>query len=115
MQRLTESVAKERSAKRALADNIEEINKQAKQIIDGQIMQLKEMELSLKKILDDYHMKTPAVIANLKKIRAGSNRQFIEEIVQAYKDIFWLLKLLSNYTSLRVTEGREQQNGPSEG
>ncbi len=109
LQRLLERVGKEPSAKRALVSNIEEINKGAKQIIVGGIVNLKQMALSLKAILADYKEKSPAIIANLKKIRVGNNRRFIEEIVGAYKDIYWVLKLLSNYLSLTISPGEAEQ------
>jgi hypothetical protein len=101
IQRLLESVGKEQSAKKALVSNIEETNKNAKQIISSRIVNLREMALMLRNILDDYKKKSPSIITNLRKIRASSNRQFIEEIVLAYKDIYWFLKLLSNYLSLK--------------
>jgi len=109
MQRLLESVGTEQSAKRAFISNIEEINKTAKQIIDSRIVRLKEMALALRSILDDYTNKPPSSIANLRKIRAGNNKQFIEEIVSAYKDIYWFLKLLSHYLSLKVSQDEVEQ------
>jgi hypothetical protein len=113
MQRLLENVGNEPGAKRALVRNIEEINKRAKQIIVGQIVNLKEMALGLKAIVEDYKKKSPAIIANLKKIRVRNNRQFIEEIIGAYKNIFWILKLLSNYLPLKVSIGEAEQNDVS--
>jgi len=105
MQRLLDSVTNEKSARRALINNIEEVNKRAGSIIDGRVVNLKEMALSIKKILDDYKQKSPSVVSNLKKIRAGQNRQFIEEMVAAYKGIYWFLKLLSNYLPLKAAPG----------
>jgi len=110
MQRLLENVGDEPGAKRALSSNIEEINKRAKQIIVGQIVNLKEMALGLKAIVEDYKKKSPAIIANLRKMRVGNNRQFIEEIVEAYKVIYWVLKLLSNYLSLKVSIHGAEEN-----
>ncbi len=61
------------------------------------------MAQCLKNVLEDYKLKTPKIVSNIKKIRAGSNKQFIEELVKAYKDIFLLLKLINNYVSINIT------------
>ncbi len=105
IQRLLDSVTNEQSARRALTNNIEEVNKKAKSIINGMVVSFKEMALSIKKILDDYKQKSPSIVSNIKKIRVGKNRQFIEEMVAAYKDIYWFLKLLSHYLPLRAAQG----------
>ncbi|MBN2323643.1 MAG: hypothetical protein JXQ30_07910 [Spirochaetes bacterium] len=102
MKRLLDSVTKEQSARRALINNIEEVNEKAKSIIDGRIVSFRELAVSIKKIVEDYKQKSPSVVSNIRKIRAGKNRQFIEDMAAAYKDIYWFLKLLSHYLPLQA-------------
>ncbi|MCK5568265.1 MAG: hypothetical protein KAJ15_01020, partial [Spirochaetes bacterium] len=97
------SVKREKSARKILEKTINNVNLKAKVIIDEKVVNIKEMAYCLKNILEDYKLKTPKIISNIKKIRAGSNKQFIEELVKTYKDIYLFLKLISNYVSISVT------------
>ncbi|UCB44948.1 MAG: hypothetical protein JSV25_12120 [Spirochaetota bacterium] len=103
IKRLLDNIEKEKGAREMLGSIINETNKRAKLIIDEQIVSFREMAYCLRNILEDYKKKTPVIIANLKKIRAGSNRQFVEELLQSYKDIYLFLKLLSHYVSINVS------------
>jgi hypothetical protein len=112
IKRLLDSIEKEKGSRGILGKVIYETNERAKLIIDERIVDLREMAYSLRNILEDYKKKTPSIITNIKKIRAGSNREFIEELLQAYKDIYLLLKLLTNYVSIKVSkdEVREKKS-----
>ncbi|KKK49191.1 hypothetical protein LCGC14_3137550, partial [marine sediment metagenome] len=101
--RLLQSIKREKSAKKILDKTIKNINLKAKIIIDEQVLNIKKMAQCLKNVLEDYKLKTPKIVSNIKKIRAGSNKQFIEELVKTYKDIFLLLKLMNNYVSINIT------------
>ncbi len=103
IKRLLHSVKREKSARKILEKTINNVNLKAKVIIDEKVVNIKEMAYCLKNIMEDYKLKTPKIISNIKKIRTGSNKQFIEELVKTYKDIYLFLKLISNYVSISVT------------
>jgi hypothetical protein len=107
--RLLQSIKKEKSAKKILGKTINNINLKAKLIVNEQVLNIKHMAQCLKNVLEDYKLDTPKIVSNIKKIRAGSNKQFIEELVKAYKDIFLLLKLLNNYLSINITMAEIEQ------
>jgi hypothetical protein len=107
--RLLHSIKREKSAKKILAKTISNVNLKAKIIVSEQVVNIKRMAQCVKNVLDDYKLDTPKIVSNMKKIRAGSNRQFIEELVKAYKDMFMLLKLLNNYVSINITMAEIEQ------
>jgi hypothetical protein len=102
IKRLLDSI--EKGSRGILGKIIHETNERAKLIIDERIVDLREMAYCLRNILEDYKKKKPSITTNLKKIRARSNREFIEELLHAYKDIYLLLKLLANYVSIKVSK-----------
>ncbi len=108
--RLLGTVKKEKGAKGTLKKIIQDTNIKAKLIIDEQIVNLKDMANSIRIILEDYKKKSHIITSNIKKIRGSNNRQFIEELVQAYKDIYLFLKLLSIYTSIKISRAEFEKN-----
>lgn len=100
--RMLSMLKKDKGVKDSLERLINSTNKRAKLIIDEQIVNLKEMAYSLKSILEDYKKTPNRIVTNIKKIRPGSNKQFIDELIQAYKDIYLFLKLIKNYVSISV-------------
>jgi hypothetical protein len=117
IKRLLYTIKKDKNAKDTLEKLINDVNRKAKRIIDEKVVNVREMAYCIKGVLEDYKQKNPAVVANIKKIRMNYNKQFIQELVSAYKDIYLLLKLLSNYVSIKVTraEAERQVSTVSEG
>jgi hypothetical protein len=103
VKRLLYTIKKDKNAKSSLEKLINDVNRKAKRIIDEKVVNVREMAYCIKAVLEDYKQKNPAVVANIKKIRMNYNKQFIQELVSAYKDIYLFLKLLSNYVSIKVT------------
>jgi Family of unknown function (DUF5312) len=111
VKRLLYTIKKDKNAKPSLEKLINDVNRRAKRIIDEKVVNVREMAYCIKAVLEDYKQKNPAVVANIKKIRMNYNKQFIQELVSAYKDIYLFLKLLSNYVSIKVTRaesGKEE-------
>lgn len=107
--RLLQSIKREKSSKKILGKTINNINLKARIIINEHVLNIKYMAQCLKNVLEDYKLSTPKIVSNIKKIHAGSNKQFIEELVKAYKDIFLLLKLMNNYISINITMAEIEQ------
>ena len=103
IKRLLFTVKKDKGARKVLEKTIYGINTKAKVIIDEELVNMKQMAVCLKNILEDYKEKNPVTVSNIKKIRSNYNKQFIEELLSAYKDIYLFLKLLSNYVSITIS------------
>jgi len=103
IKRLLYTVKKDTNSRNILEKSITMINTKAKILIDEEVMNIKQMAICLKNVLEDYKKKTPAIISNIKKLRMNNNAQFIEELLKAYKDIYLFLKLMGNFISLNVS------------
>ncbi len=103
IKRLLYTVKKDTNSKTILEKTINNINLKAKIIIEEGVINLKQMAICLKSTLEDYKRQTAVIVTNIKKIRSNSNKQFIEELLSAYKDMYLFLKLLSNYVSLSIS------------
>ncbi len=104
IKRLLYTVKKDTNARNILEKTINTINTKAKILIDEEVMNVKQMAICLKNVLEDYKKKTPAIVSNIKKLRMNNNAQFIEELLTAYKDIYLFLKLLGNFVALNVSK-----------
>ena len=104
IKRLLYTIKKDKNAKSLLEKSINDVNRKAKKIIEEKVVNIREMAYCIKGVLEDYRQRNPSVVTNIKKIRMNYNKQFIQELVSAYKDIYLLLKLLGNYVSIRVTK-----------
>jgi len=104
IKRFLYSIKKDQSSRKILEKTISGINTKAKLLIDEEVLNLKQCALCLKNILEDYKKKNPAIVSNIRKIRMNFNKQFIEELLGAYKDMYLFLKLISNYISLKVSK-----------
>jgi len=104
IKRLLYSLTKDISSRNILERNIQKINLRAKLSIYEGIVSIKTMAISIKRVLEDYKQKNPNIVSNIKKIRANNNKQFIQELVKSYKDIYLFLKLISNFITIKVTE-----------
>jgi len=97
------TITKDKNSRNILEKTIKDVNKKAEFIVTEAIVNLKDMASCLKNILDDCRVKSPALVSNIGKIRTVNNKEFIKELVNAYKIIYQFLKLLSNYISISVT------------
>jgi len=104
IKRLLYTVKKDTNARNILEKTINTINTKAKILIDEEVMNIKQMAICVKNVLEDYKKKTPAIVSNIKKLRMNNNAQFIEELLAAYKDIYLFLKLLGNFVSLNISK-----------
>lgn len=117
IKRHVSSLKSNESSRKVLEKTIHDINSRAKLIIDEGILNMKQLAYGIKNTLEDYKKKTPAIITNIRKIRASNNRQFIEEILNSYREIYLFLKLISNYVALKVLKpvsGEEKRNNSDE-
>jgi len=103
IKRLLFTIRKNESSKKILEKTIHKINLRARLIVDETIVNLKDMAYCIKKVVEDYREKNPKVVPNIRKIRTINNKQFIEELVKAYKDIFIFLKLLNQYVPITLS------------
>jgi hypothetical protein len=104
------AIKKDRTARKILEQTINDANVNARYLINDGLLNFKEMAYCIKNVLEDYKRKTPSVVSNIKKIRLNHNRQFIDDLVKSYKDIYLFLKLLSNYVSIKVSRpGADKQ------
>ncbi len=101
--RLISSINRDSNAKFLLEKTINDINKRAKVVIDEGIVNIKDLAQCIKEIIEDYKKKKPTLVSNIKKIRPTNNPQFIKELVSAYTTLFYFLKLLGLFVSLKVT------------
>ena len=92
-----------------LEKTISGINTKAKVLVDEEVVNLKQLAMCLKHILEDYKKKNPGIVSNIRKIRMNFNKQFIEELLAAYKDIYLFLKLLSNYVSIKISKSEVEK------
>jgi len=95
---------KDRNAKFILERTINDINKQAQLIISEAIVNIKDLAKSIKSIVEDYKKKNPEIISNIKKIRNVNNTQFIKELINTYTTLFYFLKLMGFFISLKITK-----------
>jgi len=109
IKRLLYTIKKDQAARNALENTISGINTKAKVLVDEEVVNLKQMAMCLKHILEDYKKKNPGIVSNIRKIRMNFNKQFIEELLAAYKDIYLFLKLLSNYVSIRISKSEVEK------
>jgi len=103
IKRLLFAIHKSESTRKVLEKTIRGINSNAKIIIDDMIVNLRDMAYCIKKAVEDYRENNPKVVLNIRKIRTIYNKQFIEELVRAYKDIFIFLKLLNQYVPINIS------------
>jgi len=101
--RLMLSMKKEKSARKILEKTINDINHKAKFIIDEALLNIKDMALCLKKVIEDFKKEKPTIVSNIRKIRVSNNTQFIKELVAAYKDIYYFLRLMGLFVSLKIS------------
>lgn len=103
--RLIGNLKKDKNAKFVLERTIEDVNKRALLIISESLVNIKDLAKSIKIIIEDYKKNRPEVVSNIKKIRNVSNTQFIKELIDAYTTIYYFLKLMGFFVSLKVTKG----------
>jgi len=104
IKRFLYTIKKDQSSRKILEKTITGVNTKAKLLIDEELLNLKQLALCLKNILEDYKKKNPVIVSNIRKIRMNFNKQFIEELLGAYKDIYLFLKLLSNFVTLKISK-----------
>jgi len=104
IKRLMFSISKNESARKVLEKTIKDINEDVKLIIDEAILNLKDLALNIKTVIEDYKSQRPKIISNIKKIRSPNNREFIQDLINSYKEIYLFFKLLSIFVPINITK-----------
>ncbi|MFW6180128.1 MAG: DUF5312 family protein [Spirochaetota bacterium] len=94
---------KNKNARNIIEKSVRDVNRKAELIINETLVNLKEMALCLKHVIEDYKREKPAYVANIRKIRSGGNREFMSELVGSYKLIYQFLRLLAKYVPITIT------------
>jgi hypothetical protein len=104
LDRFIRSLNKDKSARKILEKTINKVNRKARLLITEEVVNIKEMAFTIKKILDEYKSNAPTIVYNIKKIRSNKNKEFIEDLVNVYRSIYLYLKLMGSFISLKVTK-----------
>jgi hypothetical protein len=96
-------LSKNPNSRSILEKTIRAVNQRAELIVTQCVVDLKDMALCIKSILEDTKNPRPSYVSNLKKIRSGGNREFISELVSSYQLMYSFLRLLSKYVSIKTT------------
>jgi hypothetical protein len=104
LERFVRSLNKDRSSRGILEKTINKLNRKARLLITEEVVNVKEMAFTIKKILDEYKSNAPTIVYNIKKIRNNKNKEFIEDLVNCYRAIYMYLKLMGTFVSLKVTK-----------
>jgi hypothetical protein len=96
-------LSKNKNSRNIIEKTVRDVNRQAELIINETLVNLKEMALCLKNVIEDYKREKPAYVANIRKIRSSGNREFMGELVGAYKLIYQFLRLLGKYVPITIT------------
>jgi hypothetical protein len=109
IKRFLYTIKKDQNSRAILEKSINGINTRAKLLIDEQVLNLKLLALCLKNVLEDYKRKNPVIVSNIRKIRMNFNKQFVEELLAAYKNSYLFLKLIGNYVTLNVSRSEVEK------
>ena len=84
-------------AMNALVTTLEDVNNQARDILNRSANGLISIGKNLKNALDDYKRNTGEVVVNWKELEAYADYNIEQEISKHYKQIYYLVQLLQSY------------------